>query len=188
MSRRDVHVDCDSSARDVSVHDHSRAHPPAVPAQNSKSQESIGFLATQSYRHRHAHAFVRPRFTCAECCQHTLSTTTEAARISRSARIVRSRGPYIRPLQVPLSPSHRSVACTTATSVARPELFAATEPAPPSRRRVSSRSAIALRGYYGARTIAGGSDRRSGERSVRIVENRLPKSSSETRFLGRMGV
>ena len=45
------------------------------------------------------------------------------------ARIARSPGPYSLPLQVPLSPFHRSAACTSATSVARPELFAVTEPA-----------------------------------------------------------
>jgi S-(hydroxymethyl)glutathione dehydrogenase/alcohol dehydrogenase len=33
-----------------------------VPAQNSKNQESVESSATQSYRHRHAHASVRPRF------------------------------------------------------------------------------------------------------------------------------
>ena len=84
--------------------------------------------------------------TCAVCCQHTFSITTEAGRISRSARIVPSLVPYSHPLQAPLSPFHRSAVCTIATSVAQPELFAVTEPVPPSRCRASSRSAIASLG------------------------------------------
>ena len=79
--------------------------------------------------------------TCAECCGHTLSITTEVARISRSARIVRSLGPYSHPL-LALFPSHSSVACTIATSVAQPKLFAVTERVPPSRCRASSPCAI----------------------------------------------
>ena len=59
--------------------------------------------------------------TCAACCRHTLSITTEAARISRWTRIAPSRGPYSHPLQVPLSPSRRLAVYTIATSVAQRE-------------------------------------------------------------------
>ena len=88
--------------------------------------------------------------TCAECCRHTLSITTEAERISRSARIVRSLGPYSHPLLAPLSPFQRSAACTIATSVAQPEWFAVAEPAQPSRCRGSSRPAISSREWHSA--------------------------------------
>mgnify|MGYP001806557372 CR=1 FL=1 len=70
--------------------------------------------------------------TCAVCCRHTLSITTEPARMSRSARIAPSLVLYSRPLPGSLSPFHRSAACTIATSGAQPEPFAVTEPAPPS--------------------------------------------------------
>jgi transposase InsO family protein len=59
---------------------------------------------------------------------------------------VRILGPYSHPLLAPLSPFHRSAACTIATSVAQPEPFAVTEPVPPSRCRASSQSAIASLG------------------------------------------
>jgi len=62
----------------------------------------------------------------AVCCRHIFSITNIAGRISHSARIVQSLGPYRHRLQAPLSPSHRSAACTIATSVAQPELFAVT--------------------------------------------------------------
>jgi hypothetical protein len=71
--------------------------------------------------------------TCAEFCRHTLSITTEAARISRWTRIALSLAPYSRPPPAPLSPSHSSAVCTIATSVEQPELVAVTEPAPLSR-------------------------------------------------------
>jgi len=57
-----------------------------------------------------------------------------ALKLSRSARIARSLGLYGHPPQVSLLLSHRSAACTIATSVA-PESVPASEPVPPSRRR-----------------------------------------------------
>src|SRR6267154_1204594 len=102
--------------------------------------------------------------TCAECCRHTLSITTEAERISRSARIVRSLGPYSHPLLALLSPFQRSAACTIATSVAQPEWFAVAEPAQPSaaegRRGLQFPRANAI----APRTVAWVSGRRSGPR------------------------
>ncbi len=86
--------------------------------------------------------------TCAECCRHTLSITTEAERISRSARIVRSLGPYSHPLLALLSPFQRSAACTIATSVVQPEWFAVAEPAQPSRCRGSSRPETSSREWH----------------------------------------
>jgi hypothetical protein len=86
--------------------------------------------------------------TCAECCRHTLSITTEAERISRSAKIVRSLGPYSHPLLALLSPFQRSAACTIATSDAQPEWFAVAEPAQPSRCRASSRPSISSREWH----------------------------------------
>ena len=68
---------------------------------------------------------------------------------------------YRRPLPAPLSPSHRSAACTIATSVARPELFSVTEPATPSQCCASTRSAIGSPACRCARTHAGSLDRKS---------------------------
>ncbi|MEA2910162.1 MAG: hypothetical protein QOJ15_2243 [Bradyrhizobium sp.] len=119
--------------------------------------------------------------TCAECCRHTLSITTEAERISRSARIVRSLGPYSHPLLAPLSPFQRSAACTIATSVPQPEWFAVAQPAQPSRCRVSSRPAIPRANGIAPRTVAWVSGRRSGQHFGRMIKKRLPHASSANR-------
>src|SRR5450631_4181082 len=106
--------------------------------------------------------------TCAVCCRHTLSITTEAERISRSAKIVRSLGPYSHPLLALLSPFQRSAACTIATSVAQPEWFAVAEPAQPSRCRGSSRPAISSREWHSIPNRCPGL--RSPQRSTLWVE------------------
>jgi len=81
--------------------------------------------------------------TCAVRYRRIFSITTTAGRISRWTRIAQSLGPYSHLLQALLLPFHRSAACTIATSVAQPKLFAVTERAPPSWCRESSQSAIA---------------------------------------------
>lgn len=123
---------------------------------------------------------------CAVCCRRISSIATEAARISRSTRIAPSLGLYSRPLQVSLLHSHSSAVCTIATNVALPELLPATSPAQPFRRGQLSRPTVALRGSRGAPNHCMVPDRSSGERSVRIIENLLPKSSSKNQLLGRM--
>ncbi len=118
--------------------------------------------------------------TCAVCCRHTLTITTEAARISRSARIAPSLGPYSRPLPAPLSPSHRSAVCTIATSVAQPELLPVTELVPPSRCRPSSPSAIASLGGRRAqspRREAAPQERRRALRSPNIINRGLHRQT-----------
>ena len=117
--------------------------------------------------------------TCAVCCRHTLNTTTEAARISRSTRIAPSLVLYSHPLQVPSLPSHRSAVCTIATSVARPEPFTATEPVPPSYCRAPSRSSIASLGCRRAQNPCGES---ASQESSALVDHR---TSSTVAFISK---
>jgi len=74
------------------------------------------------------------------------SLLTEAARISRSARIAQSLILYSRPLPATLPPYRRSAVCTIATSGEQPDPFTATEPLPPSYCRASSPAAFASLG------------------------------------------
>lgn len=67
--------------------------------------------------------------TFAVYCRHTSIITTEAVRISRSARIVPSLALYSRPRWAPSSPCRKSAGYTIATNVARPETLSVTEPA-----------------------------------------------------------
>jgi hypothetical protein len=108
--------------------------------------------------------------TCAVCCRHTLSTTSEAARISGSAKIAPSPVPCNRSLLVLWSPSQRSAACTIATSVARPELFPVTEPT-----AVAVPGVVAVR-YYVARRQA---------RSEPMQGDRFARERRSIRFDGQ---
>src|SRR5450631_4307567 len=122
--------------------------------------------------------------TCAECCRHTLSITTEAERISRSARIVRSLGPYSHPLLALLSPFQRSAACTIATSDAQPEWLAVAEPAQPSAAEGRRGLQFPRANGIASRTVARVSGRRSGQRFGRMIKKRLPHASSANRSKG----
>jgi hypothetical protein len=84
--------------------------------------------------------------TCAVRCRRIFSITATAGRIFHWTRITQSLGPYSHPPQALLSPFHRSAACTIATSVAQPELFAVTEPAQLFQRGGSLRSTAASPG------------------------------------------
>jgi hypothetical protein len=87
--------------------------------------------------------------TCAVCCRHILTITTEAARISRWTRIVRNPGPHSHPPQAPLSPSHRLAVCTIATNVTQRELLPVLDLRSHSTLRVV---ASGNRGCHGPRT------------------------------------
>ena len=89
-----------------------RGRTPMLNASSARSVENVSITSSSSMS-----------VICAEFCRHTSSTTTKAEHISRSARIVRRLDLYSRRLQAPSSPSHKSAACTIATSGARPELF-----------------------------------------------------------------
>jgi hypothetical protein len=122
--------------------------------------------------------------TYAVCCQHTLSITTEAGRISRWQRIVQSLGPYSHPMLALLSPFQRSTACTIATSVVQRELLPV----------LDLRSHLDAEGRRGMkfprangiapRTVAWVSGRRSGQRFGRMIKKRLPHASSANRSHG----
>jgi hypothetical protein len=107
-----------------------------------------------------------------------------AGRISRLPRIVQNLGPYSRRLQAPLLPSHRSAVCTIATSVAPRKLFAVRKPAQPSRRRGSSRPAVASCECHSAPNRCLVSGRSSGQRFARMIKKPLPHASSANRFHG----
>jgi hypothetical protein len=124
--------------------------------------------------------------TYAVCFRHIFSITNIAGRISHSARIVQSLGPYRHRLQAPLSPSHRSVACTIATSVAQPELFAVTKPAPPSRCRASSLSAIASLGCRRNQRLCTETGVTRARALYSTSHNHQPWPSSANRFHRRM--
>ena len=122
--------------------------------------------------------------TCAVCCWHILSITTEAARISRSARIVRHPGSYSHPLPAPLSPSRRSAVCTITTSVAQRELLPVTGSAAISTLRVV---AVGKCGGHGPEPVAWPSDSGSGQSSLRVIENHQLKASTVL-FQSRPGI
>jgi transposase InsO family protein len=88
-------------------------------------------------------------------------------------------------LQAPLLPFHRSPACTIATSVAQPEPFALTEPAPPLRRRACRRP-LFRRLEAGAPRTQVGRPRRMRTARSSISAHHQPWPSSTNRADGRM--
>lgn len=86
---------------------------------------------------------------------------------------------YSHPPQAPLSPFHWLAACTIATSVARPELFAVIEPVPLSRCRPSSPSAIASLECRCAQNTCGES---ASQESGALFDHR---TSSTVAFIGK---
>ena len=110
-------------SRRSSLHRDRHGRTPMSSASSARSAANVSITSSSSMS-----------VTCAVCCRHTLTITTEAARISRWTRIAPSLGPYSHPLQAPLSPSRRSAVCTIATSVAQRELLPVTGSAQPFRR------------------------------------------------------
>ena len=156
-------------SRRSSLHRDRRGRTPMSSASSARSAANVSITSSFSMS-----------VTCAVYCRRIFGITTTVGRISRLPRIVQSLGPYSRRLQAPLLPSHRSAVCTIATSVAQRKLFAVTEPAQPSRRRGSSRPAIASCECHSA------PNRRLGLRSQqRSMLCSNDQEASAARFVGK---
>ena len=73
-------------SRRSSLHRDRHGRTPMSSASSARSAANVSITSSSSMS-----------VTCAVCCRRTFVITTEAGRISRSARIVRSLGPYMPP-------------------------------------------------------------------------------------------
>ena len=150
---------------------------PRSPWQNAYVERIIGSIRRECLDHvivfdeRHLRRVLSAYFRVSPPKPH--------ASLART-RIVRSLGPYSRPLQAPLSPSHRSAVCTIATSVAQPELFAVTEPATAVSARCVRRGLQLRRSNAGALIAHGGRLRR---KRAALYSN--SRKSSAMVFIGK---